>query len=369
MSTADLVVIGAGPAGCAAAIVAARAGARVVLLEARTWPRGKVCGNCIAPDGIDRLGALGVAARALPGATALTSLAVHAGRLRTELPLTPGGVAVARDVLDAAMVDHAHAAGATFCATWRVGAIEPDGERVCVRRADSSDTVTASRAVLAGGLARAIPGTPAELLPRVRAASRMGVGVTTDAPGIDLPRGQIAMHVHRAGYVGLVRLADERVTIAAAVRPSFVRASGSVGAAIAAIIGDPRGPWAELDWTGTPKLTHASRRIADGPIAVAGDARAFVEPFTGEGIAWALASGAAAGAWAVGQPEAHAVERHLAARRRRCRVTALALRAPVLVRAGISLTRLMPGLADRVVRGRAVRAGAPISAHVQGAGA
>ncbi len=51
----DLIVIGAGPAGCAAAITAARTGASVFLLERGRFPRHKVCGEFVSAESLDLL--------------------------------------------------------------------------------------------------------------------------------------------------------------------------------------------------------------------------------------------------------------------------------------------------------------------------
>ncbi len=62
----DLIIVGGGPAGAVSALLTARAGARVLLLERAVFPRDKVCGDCLNPecwDVFDRLGLSGKSAR------------------------------------------------------------------------------------------------------------------------------------------------------------------------------------------------------------------------------------------------------------------------------------------------------------------
>src|ERR1035437_11110531 len=58
----DAVIVGAGPAGSSAAIILARAGWSVALIEKQSFPRRKVCGECIAASNLPLLEALGIGA-------------------------------------------------------------------------------------------------------------------------------------------------------------------------------------------------------------------------------------------------------------------------------------------------------------------
>ena len=59
-SSCDVLVVGAGPAGSAAAIQLARAGARTVLVDQRVFPRDKVCGDGLISDALGAVTTLGV---------------------------------------------------------------------------------------------------------------------------------------------------------------------------------------------------------------------------------------------------------------------------------------------------------------------
>jgi geranylgeranyl reductase family protein len=56
----DVIVVGAGPGGCSAAISLARRGYTVLLLEKDRFPRGKVCGDGISPPALEALERLGI---------------------------------------------------------------------------------------------------------------------------------------------------------------------------------------------------------------------------------------------------------------------------------------------------------------------
>jgi 2-polyprenyl-6-methoxyphenol hydroxylase-like FAD-dependent oxidoreductase len=119
-TTFDVAIVGAGPAGASAAILLARAGWSVVLVERQTFPRRKVCGECIAASNLDLLEALGIGAQfdRLAGAE-LRRVALMRGDETVTASLPPGegahrwGRALGREHLDTLLADAAEAAGAT----------------------------------------------------------------------------------------------------------------------------------------------------------------------------------------------------------------------------------------------------------------
>ncbi|HUL66811.1 MAG TPA: NAD(P)/FAD-dependent oxidoreductase [Burkholderiaceae bacterium] len=123
----DILVIGAGPAGSAAARTASRLGCKVVLVDRHRFPRDKVCGDALIPDAIDALEKLGLKQRVLAEARPLRSIRIYApnGRcveLQAEMGCLP------RSRLDELMRAGAELAGATFLAPYRaVRAVEVDG--------------------------------------------------------------------------------------------------------------------------------------------------------------------------------------------------------------------------------------------------
>src|SRR4051794_20268867 len=109
MAQSPIVIIGAGPAGCVAAVLLARAGFSVTIIERHRFPRDKVCGECLSALGIEVLERVGL----------LSSLRGHAPvPLRRTLLHAPTSDAIdidlprpmwglSRGVLDAALLDAA----------------------------------------------------------------------------------------------------------------------------------------------------------------------------------------------------------------------------------------------------------------------
>ncbi len=123
----EILVIGAGPAGAAAALELARAGVDVVLADQRVTPRDKVCGDALIPDALAALEELGLreAVRALACASGAVDLYAPDGsrvRIGGEILTLP------RLALDHLLVQHAVAAGARYAAPWSlVGFVEDGG--------------------------------------------------------------------------------------------------------------------------------------------------------------------------------------------------------------------------------------------------
>ena len=354
----DAVVIGAGPAGAVAARELARGGTSVLLVDKATFPRPKVCGCCLNGAALAALESVGLGHVSRQcGAVPLTAVRIAAGRRSAE-PKLPAGVALSREQFDVALIDEAVKAGATFRTgvTWRAGGVSPllNGNE-WKEETGGLDPPLARITIRATGLA-GNPGRPAR-------GSRLGAGVVVErAPDFFAP-GTIYMATGRGGYVGLVRLEDGRLDIAAAFDAAFVRGSGKLGQAAKAILagtGWPAIPDLEaLPWKGTPPLTRRPAAVAGDRWFAVGDAAGYVEPFTGEGMAWAVASAAAVAPVAlkaiVGWNDDLAREwrrthaRLIGGRQGICRVVARVLRSPALTRIAVRTLSVLPLLSRPVV--------------------
>lgn len=377
----DAVVIGAGPAGSAAAIRLARAGRHVLLVDRATMPREKVCGCCLSPtalaelEGLDALTACAV--RPVP----LESVQLASGGKAARLPLA--GATLSREALDTTLVAQAINAGADWLPQTTITSITEAADRVLltIRPATAppaSLTLEAQHAVIATGLADhvriettgASPHRPRRRETRrlIAAKSRIGVGLTLPAAASDLAAGELVMAVGRDGYVGIVRLEDGRIDIAAAIEPQAVARAGRPHAAIAALLAEGlAGAGLQLDVAAvndahvraTPALTHRTALVAgsQGRLCRIGDAAGYVEPFTGEGMGWALVSGRLLAEAIVGGSSpaeiaaafARGHDAFFASHHARCRRVALAVRHPWLVGAAIRLARFAPGIAAGVM--------------------
>jgi flavin-dependent dehydrogenase len=334
----DAIVIGAGPAGAVTARELARRGVSVLLVDKARFPRAKVCGCCVNGAAVKTLRRLGLG-HVLAGGIPLRDVCLAAGRHSARVKL-PGGVSLSREALDAALVREAEKAGVEF----RDGVAAKLGE--C--RDETKVTIVASG--LAGSGATPAPG------------SRVGAGITVPAcaaPSFFAP-GTIFMATARGGYVGVVRIEDNRLDVAAAFDVSFVKACGNLGAAAEAILGEvnwPRIPGlAELPWKGTPALTRRASAVAGERWFAVGDAAGYVEPFTGEGMAWAVMSAAALAPIAArGWDASHAREwesthrRVIGSRQRACRLVSRLLRFPTLTALTVRTLSVLPILSRPVV--------------------
>lgn len=294
----DVLVVGAGPAGSVAARSLALRGHDVLLVDRDAHPRWKVCGACLSGRGLSALGAEGI--EDLPetlGATRPRRLQLRHRSRRVDLPLE-GTVVVSRGALDAALVERARGAGATVRVGWTatLGPEEDDLRSVELRRGDDVETIQAGVVLGATGLAPLPASTPGDRIERtVARRSRIGAGAVF-APGAfghaGPDRDTVRMVVGEGGYVGMGTLEDGRLDLAAALDPAFVRTSGGLAPAVARVLDDAGHPAPLADpvegWRGTPSLTRSAPTPGARRLLLVGDSASYVEPFTGEGMTWAI---------------------------------------------------------------------------------
>lgn len=299
----DVVVVGAGPAGALAAHGLARAGVRVLLLEQRLFPRWKVCGACLSPQALAALEAAGLAELvAAQGGLALQRLQLGVAGLVSPIALGAGRV-LSRARLDQALLQAAQAAGATVLTGVRAvlgaaAAASDPGREVVLQKGSERWSVCAKVVLIAAGLSHRALEAEAEISTSIEPHSRVGAGCVLPGEAAALPPGVLQMAVGRGGYGGLVRLEDGEINLACAFDRVLLRGSGGAAAACQQILAEAGfAPLPALEgaaWQLTAALSRRTRPLAGHRLLLLGDAAGYVEPFTGEGMGWALTSSLAA---------------------------------------------------------------------------
>ena len=371
----EVAIVGAGPAGGLAAGLLARTGRHVLLIERAALPRDKVCGCCLNAAALGTLAACGLG-DLVPSFSApvLTRLHLSAGGRDAVLPL-PRGAALSRRALDTALAARAMADGAEFLprtSAWidppaspREGLSGQEAFRsVMLRQGEQTVTVRARVVLacdgLAGRLLAAAVGSPR----RIARASYLGAAAWLEEPPAWFRAGCVHMAVGRGGYLGCTILEDGRLDVGMALSPGACRAANGPGMLARHILQEAGGidlpALAATVWRGTPALTCHRPLLGAWRLLSAGDACGYVEPFTGEGIAWALASARAVVGFALSGQEVWPADlarqwtaahhRLLAQRRRRCSAVAHLLRHPWLLAALLPALARVPGVVSPLIR-------------------
>jgi flavin-dependent dehydrogenase len=363
--TWDAIVVGAGPAGSLAARQLADAGARTLLVDRKAFPRDKVCGACLNGHALSVLEAVGLNNLVVRlGAISLEELRLHLSGRTVRLPL-PTGAALSRARFDTALVDAAQQSGARFLSETGalVERLEGDSRRVELVQTGRR-TATCARVVLvATGLGHRWNKDETLASTEVAVGARIGGGCVVTEFADDYLEGTVFMAVGRRGYVGMVRLEDGSLNVAAAFDRDYLRSCGRVGQAVAAVIAEaglpPPAALHNATWHGTTGLTRSTRPLGAERLFLLGDAAGYVEPFTGEGMAWALTSAQAITPlalqaierWDCSLCESWSTLHHrlIGRRQRLCRGLAILLRHPWLDRFLFELLARAPGMARMMI--------------------
>jgi flavin-dependent dehydrogenase len=282
VKTFDLIVIGAGPAGSTCAALCAEAGMKVLLLDSTLFPRDKVCGDCLNPAAWPVLDRLGISSRvrALPSSSPKRIRFSVAGHEALEFPLSesPGEVVVRRRELDEVIVDRAVALGATF----------QDGAPVTGLRKSKSfwevstalKTVGRTRRIVAADGRNSSVGRLLRMFSRPLGDQRIGLQTHIAHPiGYD---GALEMHFYGNGYGGLADLGNGLANLCLVANAGKMRELRKEAEARYHV--DPAIAWRSI----TPISRPTARHVARDGVFLCGDAARVVEPFTGQGIAFAL---------------------------------------------------------------------------------
>jgi menaquinone-9 beta-reductase len=327
----EVLVVGAGPAGSVAALILARAGVRVQLVDRARFPRPKLCGDTLNPGALALLDRLGVASGIRARGLAVNGMVVTGpggARIVGDYEAGISGVAITRQDLDALLLDEAVRAGAAFDhnVVVRGSIVTADGARVIGVRVAASTREHDLRApiVIAADGRHSRLAFNLGLARYAEHPRRWAFGAYYDNVQGTTSHGE--MHIRPDGYIGVAPVPDGLTNVCvvrelgSGVRGHRVDTESVIERALAS---DP---------VLRERFVRA-RRVAPvtvlGPLAVeslgagtpglllAGDAAGFIDPMTGDGLRFAirgaeLAAAAALRELATGQ----AMHRELAVRRR-----------------------------------------------------
>ncbi len=299
----DLAIVGGGPAGSAAAVTAARAGASVLVVDKASFPRDKCCGDGLTTLAL-RLGEeLGLDPGAIAGWQVVDGAVLHgpSGRtIRFPLPRGDGqyAVVVPRREYDAALLDLAHRAGANVRVGHAMVGVKVDAKGATLA-VDGMGEVRATTVVAADGM-----WSPTRRLLRLVDEGYRGEWHAFRQYVADVGPAAADLHVWfepdlLPGYAWSFPLSGRRANVGFGVLRGGRVAVGDTGRlwnglldrpAIREVLGPSARPvgrrmaWPIPARVGSSALDH-------GPVLFAGDAAAVTDALTGEGIGQALLTG------------------------------------------------------------------------------
>jgi geranylgeranyl reductase family protein len=284
METFDVAVVGGGPAGSVCAAFCASAGMHTMVVEREKFPREKVCGDCINPACWAVLERLDLAqrVRALPHAELRTVdfIGIDGQSVQIELPTgEQSEIAIKRSLFDNLLLARARELGAevrdattasaigqTSSGNWRVTAGENDFEARALVAADGRNSTVARLC---------------NLLPR---SQRERIALQSH---IALPcnfGNRVVLQFLRQGYSGQAPVNENELNVCLVAKPRDIEALKEWAQKRFATSPDH-------SWRTITPLTRAPLPAAHKNLFLIGDAARVVEPFTGEGIYYAMRSG------------------------------------------------------------------------------
>ena len=302
MTDFDLIIVGGGPAGTAAALEAASEGLSVAIVDKDKFPREKCCGDGLTTSALAHLHDLGLDLSSLPSFLPTTSIELRSPKGRHHhYELSPPGHAavVRRFELDAALVDLARSAGVTVLEQHPIEAVEAGPLDVVIKAGGLS--MSTSFLIAADGMwsptRRLVEGARKQRYLGEWHAFRQ---YFRGAPSTSLNRMAVWFEPDLLpGYAWAFPLADGSLNVGFGIR----RGNNMSTQAMKRIwpellqrqhIVDMLGPESEPEaphraWPIPAQLGR--RSLTRGRVFFVGDAAASTDPMTGEGIGQALETG------------------------------------------------------------------------------
>lgn len=290
----DLAVIGGGPAGCAAAIVAARNGASVLLREKGGFPRHKVCGEFVSAESLDLLRTLLV-----PDLRTLISIApgiqqtrMFAHGTQLEAEIDPPAASITRFDLDAALWSSCIQNGVDARSESAVCKVDGTGP---FRVAVGNEVIEARALINASGRWSNF----ASVSQRAQAAKERWIGVKAHFLEAQAPA-SVDLYFFDGGYCGVQPVGPSangsgtRINACAMVRADVATTLQEVLECHPELLARSRAWQSLMPPVSTSPLVFHEPEPLQNRILKVGDSATFVDPFVGDGISLALRSGALA---------------------------------------------------------------------------
>ena len=310
----DAAVIGAGPAGATAALILARAGWSVAVLEKVQFPRRKVCGEFLSATSLPLLRELGIAASFLAQAgPEIRQIGLYAGNetLVAEMPGTQDGTetygrALGREHLDSLLLAEAAQAGARVFQPWAVAQVEKTerGFVVAGVARDTGEAVALKARIIIAAHGSWEPGMlPTQGLRYPPRASDL-FAFKAHFKGCNIPPGLMPLVVFPGGYGGMVHSDRGRMSFSCCIRRDYLdqcrhrHAGMRAGEAVVAHIQascrgvDEALAGARRDgaWLSTGPIRPGIRTFRYDGIFAVGNAAGEAHPIVAEGIGMAIQS-------------------------------------------------------------------------------
>lgn len=280
----DVAIVGSGPAGGSCAVFCAGAGLRTLLLEREKFPREKVCGDCLNPacwPVLERL-QLAERVRQLPHGklSRVEFIPVHGRSVSVDLP-DNAEIAVKRSLFDQALLARAAQAGAEVREGVPVSGIQRTGEKEEVWRIIAGDDLFDARVLIAADGRNSTVARLLGLLPRI---GKERVALQTHIPLPGKFGDRVVLQFLREGYSGQAPVGNGELNVCLVGAPQRIP---GLRRWAEERFGVPR----DHTWRTITPLRRSPLPPAHGRLFLIGDAARVVEPFTGEGIYYALRSG------------------------------------------------------------------------------
>jgi flavin-dependent dehydrogenase len=288
----DAAILGGGIGGACAAMRLAQNGARVVVLEAGTFPRHKVCGEFLSPESKSVFARLGVLEK-ICGAGAVeisTSRIVARGGQTLEIALPRNALSLSRFRLDEILIRAAQNAGAQLCCKTRVRAVHENQNGWTI--------VTTQGELRARSVVNAAGRHASFLTPRAGSTpDTKYIGLKTHFRGAHFPSGLVELHFWRGGYCGLSQIESGTLNVCLLARYDSLQGRAPqefwkwLLCRLPHLRERLKNAEMQMPWLATGNISFGQSTPVTNGVLNCGDAAGFIHPLAGDGMAMAARSG------------------------------------------------------------------------------